>query len=418
LLHSTSWRIRRRLLILSVSTVLVGAMLSTVLPGRPASAGSASAPANVVAVCQQATSVVAADFTENLHAQALASTASATDAQSAIRQIDARRSTSAAGCVQSLRAEGAVWSYTSAKLTEYAINAVITIFGATLICAYTAAAGCAWGFRLSAFIGGFVGSMVNQYLRGGGFNAQTAKGAYVAALANMLIAYGVSGIQKEYLLQGVKATMLNIGQALRPVVARVSGIGNIVSAVEQEMTAIAGTSIFAGVDATARARFEPAVVPPRNEAFTAGVQFRAPYAVNYPSDVHDDLWSGSFNTPYYNWTVSRLPATNQDGAQGYLIRQGGQCLSDTGYYVKLLPCSYHDSSQWWFMDGDQLMSSAGNCLDEWAYANFRVVNTCTVLTAPVNVSADDDDFIPTDGAGAYIPDSVGDWATNWRSYTR
>jgi hypothetical protein len=159
-------------------------------------------------------------------------------------------------------------------------------------------------------------------------------------------------------------------------------------------------------------------VPPRNEAFTAGVQFRAPYAVNYPSDVHDDLWSGSFNTPYYNWAVSRIPATNRDGAQGYLISQGGQCLSHTGYYVNLLPCNYHDSSQWWFMDGDQLMSSAGNCLDEWAYANFRVVNTCTVLTAPVNVSADDDDFIPTDGAGAYIPDNLGDWATNWRSYTR
>jgi AcrR family transcriptional regulator len=49
---------------------------------------------------------VAADFTENLHAQALASTASATDAQSAIRQIDARRSTSAAGCVQSLLCAG------------------------------------------------------------------------------------------------------------------------------------------------------------------------------------------------------------------------------------------------------------------------------------------------------------------------
>jgi hypothetical protein len=76
--------------------------------------------------------------------------------------------------------------------------------------------------------------------------------------------------------------------------------------------------------------------------------------------VHDNLYSGNWNHPYYNWDVAETTHTNKDGAVGYLIGQGNSCLGYTSSgYAVLKTCNYNDHTQWWFVDGDELMAEAG-----------------------------------------------------------
>ncbi|TDT97443.1 hypothetical protein EDD99_5578 [Streptomyces sp. 846.5] len=159
----------------------------------------------------------------------------------------------------------------------------------------------------------------------------------------------------------------------------------------------------------------PVIAEKQGQPIADGVQFRIPaHASGY--DVHDDLYSGSYNTPYYNWDVAETRHTNSDGAVGYLIGQGGSCLTNTTYNVALTACNYNDSRQWWFADGDELMSSNGKCLDEDATHQQRWAVSCDGLTYTANPNNKDDQFLITPPGGTYIPDTVFNWKSHISVY--
>ncbi|MEU1479897.1 hypothetical protein [Streptomyces sp. NPDC005760] len=75
---------------------------------------------------------------------------------------------------------------------------------------------------------------------------------------------------------------------------------------------------------------EPVIAAKRGRPIADGVRFRIPSLASGRA-VHDDLYSGNYNSPYYNWDVAETPHINRDGAIGYLIGQGSRCLTNTGY---------------------------------------------------------------------------------------
>lgn len=311
----------------------------------------------------------------------------------------------------------AKWSYLSARAVEIAADAVITILGSTLICSLTGPAGCKWGVRFASFLGGFVGALAFQYLTDGYLNWKSVGGAFFDATVSMLTFSGLDKLDESYVGKGVRATLQSAGQALKSIGARIGSAGpNMVGSIKNALNYImihnwgAFPVAFIGGGS-----IEPVIAEKRGQPIADGVQFRIPSHAS-GSDVHDDLYSGSYKTPYYNWDVAETPHINSDGAIGYLIGQGSKCLTNTSYNVALTPCNYNDSRQWWYADGDELMSSNGKCLSEDGTHQQRWAVSCDGLTYSANPGNKDDQFLITPPGGTYIPDTVFNWKSHISVY--
>ncbi|MEU9171594.1 hypothetical protein AB0D34_27975 [Streptomyces sp. NPDC048420] len=311
----------------------------------------------------------------------------------------------------------AKWSYLSARAVEIAADAVITILGSTLICSLTGPVGCKWGVRFASFVGGFVGALAFQYLTDGYLNWKSVGGAFFDATVSMLTFSGLDKLDESYVGKGVRATLQSAGQALKSVGARIGSAGpGMVGSIKNALNYIMIHNWGAfPVAYNGGGSIEPVIAEKRGQPIAGGVQFRVPSHAS-GSDVHDDLYSGSYNRPYYNWTVAETPHINRDGAIGYLIGQGSNCLTNTSYNVALKPCNYNDSRQWWYADGDELMSSNGKCLSEDGTHQQRWAVSCDGLTYAANPGNKDDQFLITPPGGTYIPDTVFNWKSHISVY--
>jgi hypothetical protein len=409
-------RRRNPLLALTATLVALAIGFSTLGKGAPA---RPTTHISAAALCGQGVVTVEAALNDNQsHAAGPVEEAAVTLHRKETATLAAHHGEILADCEHTV--EQANWSYLPARLVEIAIDSVITVAVSTAICALTGPVGCTWGVRFGAFTGGFVGAIVFQYLSYGTVNWASVGSAFFDAIVSMLTFSGLDKLQESYVEKGVKDTFINLGTYIRSIATRVGGLGSgfieymqsFANFMDNRTLGMFPSSYGGG------AGFEAAsVARPAGACCGSGaiLQFRADYAADYTYPVHDDLWSGSWNTPYYNWRVTRTGTSNGDGAIGYALSQNNNCLTDTGYFVTLTPCSANPD-QTWYMDGDELMSYAGNCLDEWAYAHYRVTNSCTALSAQDNVAADDDEFVPTPLGTDFIPDTVSNWQRHLSTY--
>ncbi|WP_159038100.1 RICIN domain-containing protein [Streptomyces sp. WM6386] len=312
----------------------------------------------------------------------------------------------------------AKWSYLSARAVEIAVDAAITILASTLICSLTGPVGCKWGVRFASFVGGFVGALAFQYLTDGYINWTSVGGAFFDATVSMLTFSGLDKLDESYVGRGVRATLKSAGQAIKAVGARIGGAGpNMVGSVQNALNYVMGHNFGAfPIAYTGGGSVEPVIAEKRGQPIANGLQFRIPSHAS-GSPVHDDLYSGSWNSPYYNWDVAETPHYNKDGAVGYLIGQGSKCLGYTSSgYAVLKTCNYNDSTQWWFVDGDELMANNGKCMGEVENSQSRQMGSCDGLTYQANPENFDDQFIVTPPGGTYIPNTVFNWKSHLSYY--
>ncbi|WP_405726686.1 RICIN domain-containing protein [Streptomyces sp. NBC_01537] len=401
--------------------VLVAAVAATILDARAPALKAASPRISAVQVCDDSVNAIETVYGKQARSVAtgpvVVQAASYTlDTQQA-KMVANKKKEAAADCTSKLhKVQTAGWSYLSARAVEIAVDAVVTILASTLICSLTGPVGCKWGVRFASFTGGFVGALAFQYLTDGYLNWKSVGGAFFDATISMLAFSGLDKLDEKYVGQGVRATFKDLGQVLKTVGKRIGSagstmVGSIQNAADYILTH--ATTWAFPVAYTGGGSIEPVIAEKRGQPIADGVQFRIPsHASGY--DVHNDLYSGSYNSPYYNWDVAETPHTNSDGAVGYLIGQGGNCLTNTSYNVALTPCNYNDSRQWWFADGDELMSSNGKCLDEDATHQQRWAVSCDGLTYAA--SDKDDQFLITPPGGTYIPNTVSNWKNHLSYY--
>ncbi|WP_406223982.1 hypothetical protein [Streptomyces canus] len=162
---------------------------------------------------------------------------------------------------------------------------------------------------------------------------------------------------------------------------------------------------------------EPVIAEKRGQPIADGLQFRVPSHAS-GSPVHGNLWSGVHSNPYYNWDVAETPHYNKDGAVGYLIGQGNSCLgyNASPHRVVLKTCNYNDHTQWWFVDGDELMADNGQCMLEVENAQSRMMDNCDGLNYQANPQNKDDQFIATPPGGTYIPNTIFNWKSHLSYY--
>lgn len=402
--------------------VLVAAVITTVMdftaPSRMASAPRVS----VSQICDDSVNAIEAAYGTQARPTTtgpVVQSASYTLTSQQVEVVAAKKKEATADCASKLnKAAQAGWSYISARGVEIAVDAAVTILASTLICSLTGPVGCKWGVRFASFAGGFIGALAFQYLTDGYLNWKSVGGAFFDATASMLAFSGLDKLDEAYVGRGVRATFKSIGTAIGAVGKRIGSVGpamvgSINNAAEYILT---HTTAWAFPTAyTGGGSIEPAIAEKRGQPIADGVQFRIPSHAS-GSDVHDDLYSGSYNSPFYNWDVAETPHYNSDGAIGYLVGQGSKCLTNTTYNVALTPCNYSDSRQWWFADGDELMASNGKCLAEDATHVQRWAVSCDGLTYAANPENKDDQFLITPPGGTYIPDTVFNWKSHISVY--
>ncbi|MFI6439869.1 hypothetical protein [Streptomyces sp. NPDC050759] len=405
--------------------VLVAAVAATVLDARAPALKAASPKISVTQVCDNTVNAFEAGF-ERTSRPVTTGPAAVQDASYTVKPREAKivaskKKEALADCTSKMhKAETAGWSYLSARAVEIGVDAVITILASTLICSLTGpGVGCKWGVRFASFTGGFVGALAFQYLTDGYINWKSVGAAFFDATISMLTFSGLDKLDEKYVGQGVRATLKDLGNVLKTVGNRIGSagpamVGSIQNAADYVIT---HTTAWAfPVSYTGGGSVEPVIAEKRGQPIADGLQFRIP-SHSTGSDVHDNLWSGNWNSPYYTWDVAETPHTNRDGAVGYLIGQGNSCLGYTSAgKVVLKSCNYGDSTQWWFMDGDELMSNSGKCVDEVENASERLLVSCDGLNYRADPNTKDDQFIVTPPGGTFIPDTVGNWKSHLSYY--
>ncbi|MFF1305546.1 hypothetical protein [Streptomyces sp. NPDC058307] len=412
--------------------VLVAAVAATVLDARAPALRAAAPKISVSRICDDSVNAIEAAYgrpdrsvtTGPVLARAVSSPLTAPPAKPLgapqAKIVATKEKQATADCASKLhKAQTAGWSYLSARAVEIAVDAVVTILASTLICSLTGPAGCKWGVRIASFTGGFVGALAFQYLTDGFLNWKSVGGAFFDATVSMIAFSGLDKLDEKYVGQGVRATFKELGNVLKTVGNRIGSagpamVGSIQNAADYILTHATTWAFPAAY--TGGGSVEPVIAEKRGQPIADGLQFRIPSHAT-GSDVHDDLWSGSWNSPYYNWDVSELPRYNGDRAVGYLIGQGNNCLGYTSQgYVVLKGCNANDSTQWWFVDGDELMANNGKCMDEVENASERLLVSCDGLNYQANPNNKDDQFIVTPPGGTYIPDTVGNWKRHLSYY--
>jgi hypothetical protein len=111
-----------------------------------------------------------------------------------------------------------------------------------------------------------------------------------------------------------------------------------------------------------------------------------------------------------------IAASPAHGRDGTLCASHQPPTTDESGVVQLTACNYNDSRQWWFVDGDELMGSSGQCLDEIGNGDTRATTSCDGITYQTNVNSKDDQFLVTPAGGTYVPDTVANWKNNVSVY--
>jgi hypothetical protein len=405
--------------------VLVAAVAATILDARAPALRAAQPKISATQFCDDSVNAIEAAYGKPPRT---VTTEPVVTVQAASYSLDAQQTKivavkakeAAADCVSKLhKATTAGWSYLTARAVEIAVDAVVTILASTLICSLTGPVGCKWGVRIASFTGGFAGALAFQYLTDGYLNWKSVGGAFFDATVSMLAFSGLDKLDEKYVGQGVRATFKQLGNVLKTVGNRIGSagpamVGSIQNAADYILTHATAWAFPAAY--TGGGSVEPVIAEKRGQPIADGLQFRIPHNAS-GADVHDDLFSGNWNHPYYNWDVAETPHTNKDGAVGYVIGQGNQCLGYTSSgYAVLKTCNYNDHTQWWFVDGDELMADTGKCMAEVENAQSRQMVSCDGLNVRANPQVRDDQFIVTPPGGTFIPDTVGNWKSHLSYY--
>ena len=407
-----------------VVSVLAFALATAVIDNTaPAPSNSAISHTSVATICNESVDTVSAGYTRPEPRTADGTRVEGASVAFTGRQLSliaAAKGKAVSTCENKLgQAESAGWSYLSARAVEIAVDAVITVLASTLICGFTGPVGCAWGVRFGSFAGGFVGALAFQYLTYGFIDWGSVGSAFFDATVSMLAFSGLDKLEEKYVGEGVRATFKSAGQALKAVGNRIGGAGSsMVGSIQYalEYVFMHATSWAFPVGYTGGGSFEPVIAESQGNPIADGLQMRIPSSASGWRDVHDDVYSGTYNRPYYNWDFAETPHTNGDGAVGYLIGQRNNCLTNNNGTVVLSRCNYNDSRQWWFVDGDELMSSSGQCLDEDGTGQQRFAVSCDGLTYAANPNNRDDQFLVTPPGGTFIPDTVTNWKNHLSAY--
>ncbi|WP_200709454.1 MULTISPECIES: hypothetical protein [unclassified Streptomyces] len=403
-------------------SLVTGLLQNTAAPAS----SSAASGTSVTSVCTGSVDAVETGYTENAPSVAtgpVAEDASYTLSSRQLSGLASTRGPAIANCESKLRqAQPAAfkkWGYLSARAVEIAVDVTITFLASTLICSFTGPVGCAWGVRFASFAGGFAGALAFQYLTEGVINWSSVGAAFFDATISMLAFSGLDKLEEAYVGKGVKAAFTASGKAIASVAKRIGSAGagmssSITSALGNIVT---HTSTWAfPFPAAAAVAVVPAIAESSGNAVADGVQLRVPSASAGSTDTINDLFSGSAGKRFYNWDIEETSNTNSDGAIGYLIGQGSNCLKDNSGTVSLSACNVHDDTQIWYVDGDELMSVHGQCLDELGSSSSRITISCDGLTYVTNPNKQDDQFLITPPGGTYIPDTVAQWKSHVSSY--
>ncbi|MBR7827226.1 hypothetical protein KDK95_12990 [Actinospica sp. MGRD01-02] len=417
----------RAFLIAALAFALSCAALDTTAPRQ----NTAAPRISVAQLCDQSVTAVAAAYRTRAESTSTGADVQPAAYTSTTRQtntLNAARRQASANCERRLNALQTGWSYLSARAVEIAVDAVVTILAATTIC-YFAPAYCGWGVRFASFAGGFLGSMAFQYLTDGTLNWKSVGYAFLDAAVSMLSFSGLDKLSESYIEKGVTSTFRQAGGAVASVANRIGGLGSgfisyIQNAADWINTNVLVAAGWAGPVPVAYhggASIVPAAVATKS---ATDVEIRA-VADNWSSDTgidHQDLHSGSGTSEYYTWTITKLGGTNSDGAIGYAISQGNQCLTPSGgnySKVNLAACDWsRNSSQWWYFDGSEIMSTNGECLAEGQDGN-RWLSNCDGLNYVVNANsgANDDQFLVTPSThGTPYHDTVAAETADWKTY--
>ena len=419
-------RISRGILIAAVGAATAATVFTSVI--SPGGAPARPTTVNVTSLCDQTATAVQAAYTDptaltsvldaaKVPASAQRAAYKLTGAE--IANIDAARSNAISSCLTKLNAVTSAWSYLSAKLAEIAVNAVIVALGSTIICAFTGPVACAWGVRFAGFIGGFVGSLFNQYLRGTPFSATSARDAFVAAFVSMLAATGLSAATQRLIKDGVRGTLNGVGSAIQGVLSRISGLGAVTSDADSVMTNIAGQSIFAGVASTGHATIEPVLDVHEGDLVGGPVEIRAAADVANLGPTSNDIHMGSAsNETDYEFTIADTTYTDSAGDHGYIIAKSGtnNCFTYAGSgAVSTATCNGSDSKQVWYVVGDELVNAAkGWCLAQSGGAEKAA--PCVGEDSSADYNNDYEYYAITKDVGTYMPDTLADWKSNYTIY--
>lgn len=320
----------------------------------------------------------------------------------------------------------ATLSYPSATIASLAINASIVLLASTTICA-AAPLWCEWGTKLGYFMGGFFGSLSYQYLTTGAVDWKAAGYAFLDAIGETLLFSGAEALTESYAEHGVAETWNGIWQAIQSTANRFSGLGSTYSGYMGDMASWIWNNVISMqpgfVAYHGGASVEPVISPNGDPNVAYGLQFRdmGNYDDQYGWDDDDnDMYSGSSSNGDYNWDVELTGSLNGDGAYGYEIAPtgGNWCLEDDGgqvgdqvYYAN---CAQYNHNQYWYYDGDEWESSAGNCLNETPSGFYMA--TCDGITYQDDLSYKDDQFIPSPENGSSLQTSYQEWENNWQIY--
>lgn len=287
------------------------------------------------------------------------------------------------------------------------------------------------GVKFAAFTGGFFGALVFQYLTDGTIDWKSVGSAFFDATISMLTFSGLDNLQESYVRDGVRATFQNAAKAIQSVPARIGGLGSgfttYVDSAARWIWNNLSSVAFGGVSQigyTGGGSIVPAMAVIKGVTTASPVQFRdlghTGDKVGWPLTTYD-LHSGTpGGSEYDTWDVHMVNGmiTNGDGAIGYTISQGSNCLTSTdnnGSNVWFAPCDSGDHTQWWYADGDELMSYRGFCINEVPKTG-RWLTDCSGLNYLDDPSYKDDQFLMSPESGTYLPDTVANWKANWRTY--
>jgi hypothetical protein len=135
--------------------------------------------------------------------------------------------------------------------------------------------------------------------------------------------------------------------------------------------------------------------------------------------VSQDLHSGPDSSHQYpNWDIQESRFTNHEGAVGYVIGQGSNCLTWEKDYgqVGFQPCDLNAYNQIWYVDGDELMASDNECMNEDWNGSKRWLSGCDGLNGVADPNRNDDQFVLTPPGGSVIPDTVANWKSHVSTY--
>lgn len=385
----------------------------------------------MTSICDQSLALVSASFTVPSSAVAgptVDSVAAKAPAAQQAAYLASVKQKAAASCEKQLKVQQAVWGYLPARAVEIAIDATITVLTATAVC-YFAPTACTWGVRVGAFVGGFMGSFAFQYLTDGTVDWKTAGYALLDAAVSMFTFAGLDSLAEKYVEQGVTSALGEAGSAVTSVANRVGGLGSgfvtyVQNAADWINTNVLQAAGWAGplpVAYHGGATFESASTATKS---ATPIRIRAvedSYESVSGGESGEDLHSGSGTSEYFDWTITKVGYTNSDGAIGYAISQGNQCLNAAGSYAKvvLATCDYATNSQQvFFMDGDELMAYNGECVAEGQDGN-RWLSNCDGLNyvTDANGGANDDQWAITgNGKGTAYPDTIANWQNDLSLY--